>query len=154
MGIIDQLDTAGALPALDKAIRRAGARHTVIAHNIANLETPGFQPVDVDPAAFQAELADAIDRRRAGKTTDSSRGGGHGSLDMESTREIEIGRDGSLRLNPRTSSGNILFHDRNNRDLERTMQSLVENASAFRVATDLLRNRTTALRDAMAERVG
>lgn len=72
---------------------------------------------------------------------------------MDSTREIEIGRDGSLRLNPRTSSGNILFHDRNNRDLERTMQSLVENASAFRVATDLLRNRTTALRDAMAERV-
>jgi hypothetical protein len=34
------------------------------------------------------------------------------------------------------------------------MQSLVENASVFRVATDLCRNRTTLLRDAMAERVG
>ena len=62
--------------------------------------------------------------------------------------------DGRLRLDPRTSSGNILFHDKNNRDLERTMQSLVENASMFRVATDLFRNRTTLLRDAIAERVG
>ena len=152
MGIIDQLDTAGALPALDKAIRFAGARHTLIAHNIANFETPGFQPVDVDPVAFQAELADAIDRRREGKL--GSRGGGHGSLRMESMREVEVAADGSLRLNPRTNSGNILFHDRNNRDLERTMQALVENASAFRVATDLLRNRTTLLRDAISERVG
>lgn len=152
MGILDQLDTAGALPALDKAIRFAGARHTLISHNIANFETPGFQPVDVDPAAFQSELADAIDRRRAGET--GSLGGTHGDLPLGSTREIETLGDGRMRLSPRTSSGNILFHDRNNRDLERTMQALVENASAFRVATDLLRNRTSALRDAIAERVG
>ncbi len=153
MGIIDQLDTAGALPALDKVIRFAGARHTLISHNIANFETPGFQPLDVDPAAFQAELADAIERRRDGIGGDRVRGGGYGELPMESSREVETLGDGRIRLNPRTSSGNILFHDRNNRDLERTMQSLVENASAFRVATDLLRNRTTALRDAIAERV-
>ena len=151
MGILDQLDTAGALPALDKAIRFAGARHTLIANNIANFETPGFQPRDVDPAAFQAELADAIDRRRAGEN--SSIGGGHGELNLRSTREVESLADGRIELNPNTNSGNILFHDRNNRDLERTMQALVENASAFRVATDLLRNRTTLLRNAMAERV-
>jgi flagellar basal-body rod protein FlgB len=126
MGLIDQLDTAGALPALDAAIRFAGARHTVIAHNVANLETPGYQPRDVDPHAFQSALADAIEARRAGET--GSRGGAHGGLGLESTREIEIGADGRMRLDPRTSSGNILFHDRNNRDLERTMQSLVENA--------------------------
>jgi flagellar basal-body rod protein FlgB len=152
MGIIDQLDTAGALPALDRTIRFAGARHTVIAHNIANLETPDFQPRDVDPHAFQATLAEAIDARRTGAT--GVKGGGHGELAMDATREVERLADGSLRLNPRTSTGNILFHDRNNRDLERTMQSLVENASVFRVATDLYRNRTTLLRDAMAERVG
>ena len=152
MGMIDQLDTAGALPALDAAIRFAGARHTVIAHNIANLETPGYQPRDVDPHAFQRSLADAIEARRKGET--GSRGGAHGGLGLESTREVEVFEDGRLRLDPRTSSGNILFHDRNNRDLERTMQSLVENASVFRVATDLFRNRTALLRDAMAERVG
>lgn len=148
MGILDQLNSAGALPVLDKAIRFAGARHTLIAHNIANLETPGFQPVDVDPATFQAKLAEAVDDRRR------SNGGMHGDLRVDPTREVETLKDGRIKLNPRTSSGNILMHDRNNRDLERTMQALVENASAFRVATDLLRNRTTLLRNAMAERVG
>ena len=152
MGIIDQLDTAGALPALEKMIRFAGARHTVIAHNIANLETPGFLPVDVDPKAFQNRLAEAIEARREGDT--GVRGGGHGELDIGSTREIESLPGGRLRLNPRTHSGNILFHDQNNRDLERTMQDMVENATTFRAATDLYRNRTTLLRDAMAERVG
>lgn len=151
MGILDQLNTAGALPALEKTIRFAAARHTLISHNIANLETPGFQPLDVDPTSFQAELAAAIDERRSGGT--GNRGGNHGDLKLDSTREIEMLKGGGMRLNPRTSSGNILFHDRNNRDLERTMQALVENASAFRVATDMLRSRTAMLRDAMSERV-
>ena len=144
MGIIDQLNSAGAVPVLEKMIRFAGARQTLIAHNIANLETPGFQPLDVDPASFQAKLAEAVDDRRNGK------GGG---LQLASMREVEVLSDGRLVLDPRTSSGNILMHDRNNRDLERTMQALVENASMFRVATDLLRSRTTMLRNAMSERV-
>lgn len=148
MGIIDQLDSAGALPAIEAAMRFAGRRHEIIAHNIANLETPNYRTADVDPVAFQKQLAQAIDQKR--KDT----GGGHGRLHIESTQEVEVGRDGSLRLNPKTETGNILFHDRANRDLERTMQSLVENAGMFRLATDLYRNRTTALRMAIAERAG
>ena len=147
MGIIDQLNSAGAMPVLEKMIRFAGARHTLITHNIANLETPNFQPLDVDPASFQAKLAEAVDDRR------NVNGGVSGGLEFASTREVEVLSGGRLVLNPRTSSGNILMHDRNNRDLERTMQALVENASMFRVATDLLRSRTTMLRNAMSERV-
>lgn len=146
MGIINQLDNAGALPALDKVMRFAGGRHRLIAHNIANLETPRFQPADVDPGAFQDQLAEAIEARR-------SRNGGAGALPMESTREVELTPGGGLRLNAGTTSGNILFHDRNNRDLERTMQSLVENAAMFRLASDLYRNRAQLLQSAIAERV-
>ena len=148
MGILKQIDSAGALPALEKMIRFAAGRHQLIAHNVANLETPGYQPLDVDPTAFQTQLAKAIDERRAG------RGGTSGTLEIESTREVEMRRDGSLRLTPGTGSGNILFHDRNNRDLERTMQAMVENAGVFRMATDLYRHRSSVMRDAMAERVG
>ncbi|USN98582.1 MAG: hypothetical protein H6810_10460 [Phycisphaeraceae bacterium] len=147
MGIIDQLDNAGALPALDKMMRFAAGRQKLIAHNIANMDTPGFLEVDVDPKAFQEQLAKAIDDRR------SRNGGGHGDLGMESTREVGVLPDGRLSFDPRTGSGNILFHDRNNRDLERTMQSMVENAAMFRLASDLYRNRTRVLRDAIAERV-
>jgi flagellar basal-body rod protein FlgB len=146
---ITQLGTAGALPALEAMIRFSGARHRIVAHNIANFETPGFTPEDVDPKAFQSALAGAIEARRA-----DTGAGASGDLPRISTGEVEFGRSGGLRLTPRTGSGNILFHDRNNRDLERTMQSMVENAGMFRVATDLYRNRTTILREAIAERVG
>jgi len=145
---IDQLSNAGALPSLELTMRFAAQRQRLIAHNIANLETPGFLPADVDPVAFQDQLAEAIEQRRKGN------GGGHGPLGMKSTREVEVAGDGAIRPTPRTGTGNILFHDRNNRDLERTMQSMVENAGMFRLVSDLYRNRTTLLRNAIAERVG
>ncbi|HHN77818.1 MAG TPA: hypothetical protein ENK11_03960 [Phycisphaerales bacterium] len=146
MGIINQIDNAGALPALEKMMRFAAGRQKLIAHNIANFDTPDFRPVDVDPRAFQDQLAEAVEERRG-------RDPGSGELVMKATREVEPLADGRLRLDPRTGSGNILFHDRNNRDLERTMQSLVENAAMFRLASDLYRNRSRLLRDAIAERV-
>jgi flagellar basal-body rod protein FlgB len=60
---------------------------------------------------------------------------------------------GGLTLKPRTPSGNVLYHDRNNRDLERLMQDLSENVLAFRVASDLLRRENDLLRTAISQRV-
>ena len=144
---LDQLQSAGAMPALELTMRFAGQRQRLIAHNVANLETPNFQPLDVDPRHFQAMLGEAIADRR------SRNGGGHGALRWKSTGQIERSGRGGLTLRPGTSSGNILFHDRNNRDLERTMQDMVENAAVFRTAADLLRSRTDMLRQVISERV-
>jgi flagellar basal body rod protein FlgB len=47
----------------------------------------------------------------------------------------------------------VLFHDRNNRDLERLMQGLAENTTTYRVAADLLRSRYDVLRTAISQRV-
>lgn len=144
---LDDLATAGSLPALAATMRFAGQRQRLLAHNVANLETPDFRPIDVDPGHFQRELASAIDRRRA------RTGGGHGALEFGRTKQLEPGEGGALVLKPRTASGNILFHDRNNRDLERTMQDVVENVTAYRVASELLRARGGVLRAAITERV-
>lgn len=144
---LSELSTAGSLPALEMAMRFAGQRQRVLAHNVANLETPDFRPWDVDPTRFQQVLSEAVGRRR-GET-----GGSHGRLALRHDRQIEQGPGGGLTLRPATSSGNILFHDRNNRDLERTMQDLVENATMYRVASELLRNRVSVLRSAISERV-
>ena len=145
---LDQLSTAGAIPTLALTLRFAGERQRLIAHNVANLETPNFRPSDVSPRAFQSVLQDAVrERRRA-------TGGGHGDLRWRGTRELIPTQGGAgVRLEPRTPTGNILFHDRNNRDLERTMQSMVENAGAYRVASELLRSRMDLLGSAIRERV-
>ncbi len=146
--LIDQLTNSGALPSLRATMSFAGQRQKLIAHNIANAETPNFRPLDVSPAHFQTVLGEAIDRRRAHS------GGGFGELRIESTRELRVGERGELSIVPQTTSGNILFHDRNDRDLERMMQDLTENYGVYRLASDLLRSHTMRLQSALSERVG
>ncbi len=144
--LIDQLLNSEALPSLERTAQFAARRQELIAHNIANLSTPNFQPLDVSTADFQKSLGEAIDRRRA--TFGSSRG----PLDFAGNREVEVAGT-SLSLKPTQPSGGILFHDRNNRDLERTMQSMVENLATFRLATDLFKSRMDLLNTAIRERL-
>lgn len=142
--MISDVVSAEALPALEATLRFAGRRQQLIAGNVANLSTPNYQPRDVDPIAFQRALGEAIDTRR-------SRTGSSGDLRLGRNREVEQGRDGSLRLHPRTPSDGIAFHDRNNRDIEHLMQDMVENAGMYRVAADLLRSQTGRLMSAIRE---
>lgn len=143
---MSDLANAGAAPALEMTMRFAGARQRILSHNIANIDTPNFVARDVDPIGFQEMLGEAIDRRRA------ANGGGVGGLDWEETREIARSGDG-LVLNPTAAHGGILGQDRNATDLERLMQSMVENASMYRVAGELYRRQKSTLDAAIAQRV-
>jgi flagellar basal-body rod protein FlgB len=144
--MITDLVQGGAIPVLEMSVRFAAQRQRLIAHNIANIDTPDFQPRDVSVKDFQKTLARAIEKRR--KTGTEQAGG----LDWDTTRELTKGVDGELRLEPHTAQGNILFHDRNNRDLERLMQDNVENALEFRTSSELLRSRYDLLRSAISQR--
>lgn len=139
-----ELVNSGATAALESVMRFAGGRQRIIAHNIANITTPGFQTQDVSVQGFQAQLRSAIERRREA--------GGVAELELSDTDEVVTNADGSMRLTPSTGGDGVLFHDRNNRNLERSMQDLVENATAFRVAADLLRARHQLLNAAISER--
>ena len=129
-------------------MRFASGRQKLLAQNIANLTTPNYQTQDVSPEGFQRMLGEAVDQRRA------RNGGSFGDLELTGSREIEQDRaTGRLTLKPKAGSGNIVFHDRNDRDLERSMQALVENASYFRAATDFMRQQKNQLMVAITERV-
>ena len=148
MMIFDDLANAGAAPVLEQMLKFAGARQRLLAHNLANIDTPNFVPLDVSPRAFQEHLARAA-RKRAAAT-----GGETGALELTDTDEVTFGQGaGAMTLTPATPSGNILYHDRNNRDLERLMQAVAENQLAFRTASDLLRRQNDLLRSAIAQRV-
>ncbi len=147
---IDDITNSGAIPVLEASMHFAAQRQRLIAGNIANISTPDYRQKDVSVSDFQAELARAVDARRAGT------GGERGSLELRSTQELRVeqGPDGStLRLSPRTAPGGVLFHDRNNRDLERLMQDMVETAESFRTASEFMRGRFELLRTAIAQRV-
>ena len=124
----------------------AGHRHRLIVNNIANFSTPGYRAMDVSVDAFQAQLGEAVDARR------KDHGASGGELELRDSRMIKYDSVG-ITLHPEPIGQNILFHDRNDRDLERTMQDLAENFMTFRVAADLLRSRMALLNTAIRERI-
>jgi len=144
--VIDGLTNGGAIPVLERMVQFAGQRHRIISNNIANLSTPDFRPVDVSVSAFRENLGRAIDARRAGH------GNAGGELKIADSNEVQLHRDG-MTLTPNPSGDNILFHDGNDRDLDRTMQDLVENFMAFRAASQFMRKQFDTLNTAITGRL-
>lgn len=136
----------GSMPVLERMVEFTGARQELIAHNIANLSTPYFKPTDLDPAKFQSQLRDALDKRSHKPNAMRQ------ELEMGRTRQARMYR-GRMQFTPEQTNENILFHDQNNRDVERTMQDLVENALAHRTSVELLKSQFDLLRTAIRERV-
>lgn len=137
---------SGAMPTLERMVQFTGRRHQYIAHNIANISTPYYKPLDLDTQAFQGQLADAIGRRR--KTGNPQRG----ELELRDTRQVRV-RGKSLEFRPQETNENILFHDRNNRSLEHIMQDLVENTTVHRMSIELLKSEFDLLETAIRERL-
>lgn len=138
---------SGTMPTLERMIQFTGQRHQLIAHNIANLDTPYYKPIDLDTQAFQDQLAGAIDRRR--KRANPNRA----PLEMRSTRQVRVQQNGQLEFKPQQSNEGILYHDRNNRDLERIMQDMVENTLVHRAGVELLKSEFDLLELAIRERL-
>jgi flagellar basal-body rod protein FlgB len=141
--LISDLFKGGDLQALELTAKFAGARQRTIASNIANISTPNYVQMDLSPQEFQKALRAAVERRREG---------GSSELKLGSSSQIAQDSRGRVTFTPTSPSGNILMHDRNDRDLERLMQANAENAGVFRVAVDLLRSRYEIMRSAIAER--
>ena len=147
MSLIDGLVNGGALPSLERLAEFTEARHNVLAHNVANVDTPFFQATDLDPRQFQDALADAQRRRR--DQTNPMRG----ELAMRSTRQIEYRGGRMAGVQPGATGDNILRHDQNNTDLDRLMQNVAENTMTHHAAMNLLQNQFQMLSMAIRERL-
>ncbi|MFZ4573322.1 MAG: flagellar basal body rod protein FlgB [Phycisphaerales bacterium] len=145
--LIRDVMNSGARPALAETMHFAAERHRQIVHNIANLDTPNFQPKDLSVKDFRSALRAAVVARRA-----EASGSDTGAFTPPRTKEWNHRGDGTIEVEPRTPSQNILYHDRNNRDLERLMQDLSENGLQFRFAADVMRQQGELLRAAISQR--
>ena len=130
---IERLLNQGNAPLLEQTLKFTAARHRLIAENVVNASTPGYQQKDLSLEKFQQQLRDRVEERKhAGP-------GGMKIGDIE--KPIE---------NP---DRNILFHDRNNRSIETLMSDWQQNGMAHNLFTELLRKQFTSIQDALKERV-
>jgi len=143
---LEGLLNRGSMPVLQQVMSFTQERHRVLANNISNLDTVGYKMQDLPESEFFVALDEAI--------LDRDRGGAGRPLRMRSTSNLHWDQAGHLHAEPvEIENNNILFHDGNNRFVEKQMSEMAQNAILHNVSAELLRGQYELLRMAIRERM-
>ena len=130
---MDRLLNQGSGPALEKWLEFTDARQRVLAEDIVNVTTPEYIQKDLSLEKFQSMLSDKVEQQKTAAP---------GSVDFEEiSSEIQ---------NPQSG---MLFHDGNNRSMEKLMTDEAKNALMHTLAVELLKSQLVRCRLALKERV-
>lgn len=126
---------------LELSLRGRAARHEVLSANIANADTPGYRPRDLD---FNAAMRSAVESGAAGSSETPQRGdvSATARLDLQAAiyePEYPDSRHGEDRLD-----GNAV-------SLDRQMALITENSLAYETSITLLSRALAGLRYAIGE---
>ena len=125
--LMNDVVSGGVTPILEKTLAFAGARHKMLATNIANITTPGYRAKQLDVKAFQSALRAASERRG-------------GEMKILSGKEVSTGSDGLLEVHPSEEPPeNLLFQDGTNARIEKQMAMLAENTMVNQASAELLK---------------
>lgn len=123
------------IPILEQVVQFAQTRHGVLAGNLANIDTPGYQTRDLSPELFQARLRTAIENREEQ----------HVPISAAALRSSDPFAGAG------TSLDGILYHDKNNRSLEHQVSAMADNELEHNMALSLLTNQFQLLQSAISE---
>ncbi len=143
---LDRLLSTPTTQSLELSARFAELRQRVLAENLANVDTPGYQFKSLDVARFQNALHDALQAsRRSPRPL---------ALNLRSGAEVRPRPGGGIDVTPSTEpADNVLFHDGTNTRIERLMTEINANALSYELATSLLRGKYESLLRAVRGRV-
>ncbi len=127
------------IPILEQMVQFSQARHTVLAGNIANLDTPGYQAKDLSVGDFQARIREAVEARHAAGA------------------EMSPGEMGASLATPMAdvakSSQVILRHDGCDVSLEGQVTEMVKNQMQHNLAVSIMQNQYHLLQTVISERL-
>jgi flagellar basal-body rod protein FlgB len=127
------------IPVLAEVLNFTQSRHTVLAGNVANVNTPGYRLRDLSEATFQEKLKEAIEKSKT-----ASRPLSPGLTESESGDPLREVR-GTLE--------NILYHDDTNIDLEKQVTEMSKNHLLHNFALTVMTDQFQLLQTAISERV-
>ena len=127
------------IPALGEVLNFAQARHTVLAGNIANVNTPGYRLRDLSQTEFQERLKEAIaSSQAAGRPVSPG---------------LAQSDPGDPMRHVRTSLQNLVYHDDTNIDLEKQVAEMTKNHLLHNFALTVMTDQFQLLQTAISERV-
>ncbi len=137
--MLTNLFTSTTIPVLEEVAKFAQLRHTTLAGNIANLDTPGYKFRDLSVNDFQSRLQEAIEvRHQPAGPYRSSRYAPH----QEPIRATVADR-------PHT----ILYHDKSNVELEQQVSEMVKNHMQHNLALTVMNQQFRLLTTAISGRL-
>ena len=142
--MIDSVTTGGAMPLLERQAVWGEVRHNVLAGNLANIDTPGFVPRDLDPAAFQEALAASVAATSPGVPRDR--------YAPPPADPLAGGVPDDLLTPASRPGGGLVYHDGSPRSVEREVLTLTRNAMQRQAAVQLLSANMAMLQAAITER--
>lgn len=127
------------VPVLQEVIGFAQARHEVLAGNLANVTTPGYQVRDLSVDTFQNRLREAIELQdESGATVVPG--------------EISKQRDQAMQA-VRDSTRDILYHDGSDVGMEQQVLEISKNQYMHNMAISIMSTQFRMLATAISERV-
>ncbi len=144
--MLEALLNRGSVPVLEQVSAFTEARHRVLVNNISNVDTVGYKMQDLPVAPFQEALRSAVERR--------DRQGASAALEMRSSGPYRWDSNGHLEAHPVEAEGeNLLFHDGNNRFVEKQLSEMSKNGLLHNVVNELLRGKYEGLETAIRGRL-
>jgi flagellar basal-body rod protein FlgB len=127
------------IPVLQEVVNFAQSRQTVLAGNIANMDTPGYQVRDLSVEEFQARLRAAVEERHVPPAAVSP-----GELLADPNAGLA-----EISKNPKS----ILCHDKSNVGAEYQVSEMVKNQMQHNLALALMTQQFRLLQTAVSERL-
>jgi flagellar basal-body rod protein FlgB len=133
------------LPMLEQVVNFTQMRHGVLAGNIANLDTPGYQARDISPTEFQERLKEAAEKQRTADSTPA-----YSTYDGQQTQTPARTNEFSKVAKNLKS---MLRHDGNNTGIEEQVTAMAKNQQQYNIAITLMNQQFRLLRLAVTERL-
>lgn len=139
-----------ALPAVEQTMQFTERRHALLAGNVANADTPGYQTRDLSVTAFQSALKEAMEASRQGPRPPQ------GKFALGAGTQTS-GYDGISKSqameNVRESMKQILYHDGSDVGMETQVTEIAKNQLMNSTAVAILRSQFHQLKMAISESV-
>jgi len=137
------------LKSLEQTIAFAERRHSILAGNVANTDTPGYKTRDLSVDTFQKSLRDAIQAER--QETDISPGmrlSLFGSAHSATTPSFGDAKKIAME-NVRDSMKQIVYHDGSDDSLEMQVTQIAKNQSMHTMAIAMMKSQFRQLQMAI-----
>lgn len=147
--MIESLFQSTTIPVLEQVVGFTQARHGILAGNVANLDTPGYQTRDLSPALFEEKLKEALERQQRPAPASP-----HPYSFGDESSTAEVGERGSLDdfRDVRESLKSILYHDESNVAIEKQIAEIAKNQAKHNMALSLMISQFQLLEAAISER--